>query len=276
MSGAPVGERDATRDDGDEIGLLEGFLSSIVVDDYAQVPVDAPAQGGAAHRMAALVVAAVIGVIIVGALISASMTDAVRRQTRDALADRISTLSTAVAERQAMVDDRTAVVDVLQQDILNASAAEGAVAELDRLSAVAATTELTGPGVIVTIDDAPDAEAGSLNRVLDRDLQDIVNALWRSGATGVAVNDQRLTEATAIRAAGEAILVNYQPLTRPYRVQAVGSSTTGSEDSALTSLLEGLARDYGLVTEVSTGDVALPAGELRIPRFATSAGGSGQ
>jgi uncharacterized protein YlxW (UPF0749 family) len=164
------------------------------------------------------------------------------------------------------------VVDVLRQDILRATDDQGAVVEQDRLSAVAGTNALTGPGVVVTIDDAPDAEAGSLNRVLDRDLQDIVNVLWKSGATGVAVNDQRLTGVTAIRAAGEAILVNYQPLTRPYRVQAVGTSTTGEQASGLTSMLEGLARDYGLVTEVSTGDVALPAGELRTPRFAASAG----
>ncbi len=120
------------------------------------------------------------------------------------------------------------------------------------------------------VDDAPDAEAGSLNRVLDRDLQDIVNVLWRSGATGVAVNDQRLTATTAIRAAGEAILVNYQPLTRPYRVYAVGTSTSGTGDSGLERLLDGLSTDYGLVTEMTTGDVALPAGELRSPRFAST------
>ena len=61
------------------------------------------------------------------------------------------------------------------------------------LAARAGTGVLAGPGVTVTIDDAADAEAGSLNRVLDRDLQDIVNVLWRMGASGVAVNGQRLT-----------------------------------------------------------------------------------
>lgn len=263
-------------DDLDDASLLEDFLSSMVVDDYATVPVERPVDDRIGSRAAALLVAVVIGVIIVGALISASMTDAARQQTREALAERVTTLSRTVAEKQADVDQSAGVVDVLQQDILNATAEQGAVEERDRLSAVAATKELTGPGVVVVIDDAPDAEAGSLNRVLDRDLQDIVNALWQSGARGVAVNDQRLTEATAIRAAGEAILVNYQPLQRPYRVQAVGTSMTGNEDSGLTSLLDGLARDYGLVTEIRTGDVALPAGELRTPRFASSTEGGRQ
>ena len=133
---------------------------------------------------------------------------------------------------------------------------------------------LSGPGLTVTIDDAPDAEAGSLNQVLDRDIQDIVNVLWSMGASGVAVNEQRLTGATAIRGAGEAILVNYQPLTRPYTVTAVGTTTSGDEASALQLLLDGLSRDYGLVSQVTSGDVALPAGELRAPRFARVAEGS--
>ena len=276
MTGAPADQDASAPAALDDAGLLEGFLASMVVDDYASVPAGAPPDASPWGRMAALVVSAVIGLVVAGALISANSTDAVRQETRDALAERISVLSSTVEEKQAQVSERGAVVDLLQQDILNATAAVGAVEQRDLLSALGATTEMTGPGVVVTIDDAPDAEAGSLNRVLDRDLQDIVNVLWQSGATGIAVNEQRLTGATAIRAAGEAILVNYQPLTRPYRVQAVGTSTTGDEDSGLTSLLDGLARDYGLVADVRTGDVALPAGELRTPRFATSEGGTGQ
>jgi uncharacterized protein YlxW (UPF0749 family) len=92
----------------------------------------------------------------------------------------------------------------------------------------------------------------------------------------VAVNEQRLTGFTAIRGAGEAILVNYQPLTRPYTVTAVGTTTSGDEDSALQLLLDGLSTDYGLVSEVGSGDVALPGGELRTPRFARVDEGSAE
>ena len=267
MSATVTHERSRSTDQ----GLLEQFVEDIVVDDYG--PATAEESRRIGSKAAALAVAALIAFVVFVSLLNTRLSTDERRLTRDALAERISTISTDVQRRQANVDETRTTVDGLQAQVLAAASEVDSVSadEWARLTALSGASALAGPGVIVTVDDAPDAQAGSLNRVLDRDLQDIVNALWRSGATGVAVNDQRLTNSTAIRAAGEAILVNYQPLTRPYHVYAVGTSTAGTGDSGLQRLLGGLSRDYGLVTDVTTGDVALPAGELRSPRFAKAA-----
>mgnify|MGYP006206322601 CR=1 FL=1 len=53
-------------------------------------------------------------------------------------------------------------------------------------------------------------------------LQDIANALWSAGAEAVAINGQRLTATSTIRAAGGAILVGFRPVTGPYEVSAIG------------------------------------------------------
>ena len=53
--------------------------------------------------------------------------------------------------------------------------------------------------------------------MLDRDLQVIVNGLWAAGAEAIAVNGQRLTACSAIRSAGEAILVDFRPLSAAVR-----------------------------------------------------------
>ena len=63
---------------------------------------------------------------------------------------------------------------------------------------------------------------GDVSRVLDVDLQSVVNGLWAGGAEAVAVNGQRLTALTTIRAAGSAILVDFRPVTSPYEVSAIG------------------------------------------------------
>lgn len=247
-------------------GLLEDFLAQMVVDDYADVP-PAPEVAPRRAHWIAVPVLLLIGLLVAIAVISTRTSDEERQQTRAALADRVSAQSEAVSGAEVLVEERQAEVDRLRAAALDDSAAPSAE-DLAGLSRQAAATELSGPGITVTIDDAPDALAGSLNRVLDRDLQDIVNALWQMGATGVAVNDQRLTGTTAIRGAGDAILVNYAPLTRPYVVTAVGTATSGTDDSGLQSLLQVLGDDYGLVSTSVTGDVALPAGEIRVPRFA--------
>ena len=64
-----------------------------------------------------------------------------------------------------------------------------------------------------------------LGRVLDRDLQLVVNGLWAAGAEAIAVNGQRLSALSAIRGAGDAILVDFRPLSPPYSVLAVGDPT---------------------------------------------------
>ena len=45
----------------------------------------------------------------------------------------------------------------------------------------------------------------------------MVNELWADGAQAMSVNDVRLTPTSAIRFAGQAVLVDFQPLLPPVR-----------------------------------------------------------
>lgn len=254
---APAGQHDAG-------GVLERFLEQVIVDDYA----DLPATSTAAPRghWPALIVMAVIGVLLTAAVISTNAAGDQRQSTRDALIARVTTLTADVTVQQTAVDDAASRVDALRASVLAAGDVD--TTQLESVAVQAAATPVSGPGVVLTVDDAPGAAAGSLNRVLDRDLQDIVNALWRDGASAVSVNGQRLTSTTAIRGAGDAILVNYQPLTRPYVISAAGAGGRAMSVAGVTVLLDALRTDYGLVAEVAAGDVALPVGEVRTPRFA--------
>lgn len=249
---------------------LESFLAQIVVDDYATVDAP-PSPRSRPGRSVTVVTLVVIGLLIAVAAITTREDDAARQSTKQALAERIDARSASVTELQALVTERRAEVDALRDRLLDQAAATGLSEEADALAPGAGATELTGPGLTVTVDDAADATAGSLNQVLDRDLQDIVNALWQMGASGVAVNGQRLNSSSAIRGAGAAILVNYQPITRPYVITAMGTATSPGQQSPVEALLTALGSDYGLVSSVATGDVTLPAGDVRAPRFATIA-----
>ncbi len=140
-----------------------------------------------------------------------------------------------------------------------------------RARAASATVPVTGPGVVVRLDDAPAADApadarggqAAPGRVLDRDLQDAVNGLWAAGAEAVSVNDLRLSALTAIRSAGEAVLVDFRPLSPPYVVRAVGEASglerrfvTGAAGRRLATY-PGL---YGIGLEVRRADrLSLPA-----------------
>ncbi|NEE18100.1 DUF881 domain-containing protein, partial [Streptomyces sp. SID7499] len=119
---------------------------------------------------------------------------------------------------------------------------------------LAGATPVEGPGAKLIVDDAKDTDQGGggprestgfadTGRVRDRDMQRVVNGLWESGAEAIAINGQRLTALSAIRAAGDAILVDNRPLVPPYTVLAVGDGkklVTAFRDSADGQYLQAL------------------------------------
>jgi uncharacterized protein YlxW (UPF0749 family) len=99
--------------------------------------------------------------------------------------------------------------------------------------------------------------------VRDSDLQLVVNALWAAGAEAVAVDDQRLGPTSTIRTAGEAILVDFQPVADPYRVDAVGDPATLSTRFLADPEVQALAvvaQSYGLRFDLARDKhLSLPA-----------------
>ncbi|MET9468137.1 DUF881 domain-containing protein [Streptomyces sp. NPDC006544] len=148
-------------------------------------------------------------------------------------------------------------------------------------------TELSGPGIKLTVDDAKGASSGNgtkpresagfsdTGRLRDRDMQKIVNGLWQSGAEAISINGQRLTSLSAIRAAGDAILVDNRPLVPPYEVLAIGDKKrlgTAFQDSADGQYLHVLQESYGIRYALSAQDeVRLPAASSLTVRTATAA-----
>ncbi|MGW5417585.1 DUF881 domain-containing protein, partial [Actinomadura geliboluensis] len=115
----------------------------------------------------------------------------------------------------------------------------------------------------------PPADAG---RVYDQDLQVLVNGLWAAGAAAIGVNGRRLAPTTAIRTAGEAILVDYRPLTGPYEVTALGDPDRLRDafaGSAADRRLAALHTRFGIRYGVrGTAAARLPAAGTVRPRYA--------
>ncbi|MEU6210669.1 DUF881 domain-containing protein [Streptomyces sp. NPDC090085] len=155
------------------------------------------------------------------------------------------------------------------------------------VSLLSGATEVRGPGVKLVVDDAKGSSSGGgggpresagfsdTGRLRDRDMQKIVNGLWQSGAEAVSINGQRLTELSAIRAAGDAILVDNRPLVPPYEVLAVGDKKRlgpAFQDSADGQYLHVLQESYGIrYTLTPQDEVRVPAASSLTVRTATPA-----
>jgi uncharacterized protein YlxW (UPF0749 family) len=141
------------------------------------------------------------------------------------------TLIQQVQNRRSDTDALQTRADQLSDEVAQLREAElggAAVARLRDLEAATGLAPVRGSGAKITIGDGPTpinpvtGRQSTEARVRDSDLQLAANALWAAGAEAIAVNGQRLTATSTIRQAGEAILVDFQPVTTPYTIMAIG------------------------------------------------------
>lgn len=227
---------------------------------------------------AGLVLAALV--VTVGAA-QARVAAPVVAKEREELVDRIEGETSAADELEKSVDELRDDVDARRREALEKS---GDGDRSDLVGILSGAMEVHGPGVKLVVNDAKDVATGAdgqprgtsgfsdTGRVRDRDMQRVVNGLWESGAEAISVNGQRLTALSAIRAAGDAILVDNRPLVPPYTVLAVGDGerlSRGFQDSADGLYLHALEESYGIRTAISVADdLKLPAAPSVIVRTA--------
>jgi uncharacterized protein YlxW (UPF0749 family) len=206
-----------------DVGLLEYVVAHAVDDDYARAH---DQQGGGNARIGTLLVVAAFVILLITAATQTSRNSVSDAAERADLAKQVTARRNELARRQHTVDKLTKQTRELNAALSgNVQLSNGTRSRLSALGAAAGTTAVSGPGVIVTVDDAPKAHT-SRETVLDTDLQQLVNGLWKAGAEAIAINGERITSLTAIRQAGQAITVNYNDLSRPYVVSAIGDAAT--------------------------------------------------
>ncbi|MDD1063737.1 DUF881 domain-containing protein [Streptomyces cocklensis] len=287
--GAPQRRPDAS------MSLLTNVMEHSLDDGYAEAAARRGQVGtsrlptslsGRLGLAAGLVLAAIVVTVGAAQAHRAAPTAAKERQK---LIDRVQTETRSADSLQKSVDTLRDTVSAEQRAALqNHGGDNTALLEL-----LTGATPIQGPGVELVVDDAKEASQGGTGgpressgfsdtgRVRDRDMQRVVNGLWASGAEAVSVNGQRLTALSAIRAAGDAILVDNRPLVPPYTVLAIGDGeklSTAFQDSADGQYLHVLQENYGIRASVTVEkDVRLPAAPSLIVRYARPvSGGSGQ
>jgi uncharacterized protein YlxW (UPF0749 family) len=135
----------------------------------------------------------------------------------------------------------------------------------------AALVPLTGPGVVITLDDAPFRPDGSLpvnarpdDLVIHQsDVQAVVNAVWAAAADGVAIMDERLIATSAVRCVGNTLLLQGRTYSPPFVVTAIAEPSAVRAQLAASpqvAIFQQAVEAYGLTFTVRERPVVeLPA-----------------
>ncbi|QNN54461.1 DUF881 domain-containing protein [Nocardioides mesophilus] len=223
-------------------------------------------------RLGAPLVFVLAGALFVTSAVSSGGTD-LRAGRYDDLPGLVSAEARQVKQLRLRQEDLSGQVDQLTTALgdTRASAAEAEAAEVAQ---EAGTQAVHGPGVTVTLTDAP---AESLGRVAEDevnnlvvhegDIQAVVNALWDGGAEAMTIQGQRIVSTTGIKCVGNAVIVNDVPYAPPYVISAIGPAgdmlTSLNQSPYIGFYLEAVV-DYDLGWDVQVED------DITAPEFTGS------
>lgn len=167
-----------------------------------------------------------------GALMATSAVHAQGTDLRPGRYTDLASLAANEARDAQRLKDRVSTLSA-QNEALTQQVAGGAVKQArrraDALKPVAGLTAIAGPGVRVTLSDAPLSVSENSTRnindfiVHQQDLQAVVNALWGAGARGITIAGQRIVTTTGIKCEGNSVQIQGALYPEPYVIEAVGN-----------------------------------------------------
>jgi uncharacterized protein YlxW (UPF0749 family) len=201
-------------------------------------------------------------------------------QGNDLRGGEVSELRELIAERQRTGALQEQQLRELQEQVETltdqAAGRNGAVAAAQRAgqqgAVSAALVPLTGAGVRITLDDAPqDADGSRPNGasaddlvIHQSDVQAVVNAVWAAGADGVAIMDRRLIATSAVRCVGNTLLLQGRPYSPPFVITAIvdaDAARTQLAGSPQVQVFEQAVEAFGLTFTVEERS------EVRLPEY---------
>jgi uncharacterized protein YlxW (UPF0749 family) len=216
------------------------------------------------HRFTSKI-AAIVAFAAAGFLLAASTLTA---NGSDIRVERPAQLRDLVRNEAIKIDRiENDLVDIQNQiqEISNSSARtqiENTKQKIEQLAPVAGFTAMSGPGLTVVLNDAPQVdlsipenERPDVNDLLihQEDVQSVVNALWAGGAQGVSLMGKRVISTSAVKCVGNTLLLHGKVYSPPFKIQAVGDVaklTNSLRTDPNVTILQDYVDLYGLVYDV--------------------------
>lgn len=146
----------------------------------------------------------------------------------------------------------------------NDSELENKKTQIQKGNKIIGLTEVTGPGVIITLSDSKKDASTVLNAssllVHDVDVLSVINELKNAGAEAISINDQRLVPTSGIICGGNIIDVNGEKVGAPFIIKAIG----------LPEQLSGLSRPGGYLERLKEDSIGVElkkSNNITIPKY---------
>lgn len=149
-----------------------------------------------------------------------------------------------------------------QESTKNNSELEDKETQIQEGKKILGMTDVTGPGVIITLSDSKKDANSVLNPnellVHDGDVLSVINELKNAGAEAISINDQRIVPTTSISCGGNIIEINGEKVGAPFVIKAIGLPEQLSALDRPGGYLDVL-RDHSIGAELKqTNSITIP------------------
>ncbi|MGH3510475.1 MAG: DUF881 domain-containing protein [Nocardioidaceae bacterium] len=222
-----------------------------------------------AWRLAGPVICLAAGLLFVTSAVSAGGTD-LRAGNFTGLDGLANSEGQQVEALRAQAAELTRQVNRLTARLNQGGSATQAQHQLAGLRGPSGLDAVGGPGVTVTLNDAPadvqHSETGidvSQLLVHQQDIQAVANALWAGGAEAMTIQGQRVVSTTGIKCVGNTVVLHAVPYSPPYVIAAIGPTDqmlASVNASPYIAIYRQVADRYQLGWNVKIGGaLAMPA-----------------
>ncbi|WP_062947328.1 DUF881 domain-containing protein [Brachybacterium sp. sponge] len=214
-----------------------------------------------------------VGVALVMVLCGVLFATTSRLAAGGSIRDESSDVAGVLADRGRTIEeltednaDKRAEIEELRGQGAGAATAERTAVVEDAVG----LSEVSGPGLRITLTDAPSSALGAIPGtepddlvVHQQDLESFINALWAGGAEAMMLQDQRVVSGSAFRCAGNTLLLEGRVYSPPFVITVIGpveEMTEALDSSQNVQLYREWVDHVGLGEKVETlQDTTLPA-----------------
>ena len=122
-------------------------------------------------------------------------------------------------------------------------------------------SDMTGEGVIITLEDGTTNNSDVLSSltatdviVHNSDLLQIVNDLKNAGAEAISINGERIVQTSSITCEGIIIKINNKKLGSPYVIKAIGSAATLETSLSIPGGYLDIMKNDGVIVDIKKSD----------------------
>jgi len=132
--------------------------------------------------------------------------------------------------------------------------------ELDYLKLISGLTDVTGNGLVITLNDAekPNEERVMDYIIHDSDILNVVNQLRIAGALAISINNERIIATSEQLCAGPTIKINNNRYAVPFVIKAIGNSDAIYSAMKDSVIIKDLMDSGKRVTLTQEKDIIIP------------------